>query len=1096
MPNVVTTSFGEASIEALVDEIRLMQGENRLAPVEVITASTNEALAVRRRLAHHAALAAVSFTTLGRLANRQVLSSSDQKIPMLSGVALDFAVRSAMRDGSSRLSAVSRHEASVRAVRRSYLDLRSLGTDAMDSLVAKHGGHDTIALAGSIRAKTAGLLDQVDVLERAATLPAPAGLAGVIWFLPTGASPAERRYLEALFQSLPTTALIGLSGDREVDEALTQTLSSWIPGIHAIADEEDFTFHAAEVISAATQSVEVAAVVRRVSGLVHAGLRFDQIAITYPDRGPYARLLEEALVEAKIPHFGLANRSLAMVPAGRVLIGLLDAAQDNWSRAEVMDWMTSCTLKDQNGELPRAQMDKISRAAMVTGSADQWSRNLEAFAQDQDLRSQDYERGAASRVAAERNAAHARRLKVFIANLSERFPGDDEEIRSWQDWLQALSSALKDFLDLSEEREEDALAREEVEVAIDQLRDAARFGADISFTELCSTLRSALSVSAPSSSRFGLGVALGSPRRLSGLSPDHLFVIGMTDSNFPARVGEDSVLPDRLRRDLDEHLALDLGSTLASRRELLRLICAMKPSTSSLTFSMPRGDQRSAAEQRPSRWLLEALVPIAQELDSSLVYGDQMFARELTKLKAGSTRDGRRFTMLASSLGGFAEQLGEPVGSEDWVVRALATRAREGKGERLALAAELLGEEAATELRAADAVIHGRLPGKLGPYLGVVSEDFGGKIVAAQTANPVSPTSLEEYAKCPRKYFFNHVLGISQDDRPEEQDAIPAYLKGSFIHDVLQQVVSAAMEKAGTNTVTVSTDELLETLKARADDFKERLGAVSDYEWEGLLENLSEELPRVLAIDGLTGPEPSLRPIEVEWGFGNDQLKRFPYPLGDGQDLYFQGRADRIDERLDAQGNRVGLVASDYKSGAQKNLLKARKGLQTDPTARGQRLQLLGYAEATFELIAGGKSSEALTSRYLIVSPEQSDVDNEKRVVEIAITDDSRERFRDVLKILTGGIRAGLFPMVPGDLEKLGQNQQNLNCDYCAFNSICPRSRRSVALRVANTYLREPKGGDLGLSDEQSKTLGQLVGLFTTDFHLPITPGEGAEDDD
>ncbi|MEI6454072.1 MAG: hypothetical protein WCO31_05720, partial [Actinomycetes bacterium] len=196
MLKVVTTSFGEASIEALVDQIRLMQGENRLAPVEVITASTNEALAVRRRLAHHAALAAVSFTTLSRLANRQVLSSSDQKIPMLSGVALDFAVRSAMRDGSSRLSAVSRHEASVRAVRRSYLDLRSLGTDAMDSLVAKHGGHDTIALAGSIRGKTAGLLDEVDVLERAATLPAPVDLAGVIWFLPTGASPAERRYLE------------------------------------------------------------------------------------------------------------------------------------------------------------------------------------------------------------------------------------------------------------------------------------------------------------------------------------------------------------------------------------------------------------------------------------------------------------------------------------------------------------------------------------------------------------------------------------------------------------------------------------------------------------------------------------------------------------------------------------------------------------------------------------------------------------------------------------------------------------------------------------------------------------------------------------
>ena len=86
MLKVVTTSFGEASIEALVDQIRLMQGENRLAPVEVITASTNEALAVRRRLAHHAALAAVSFTTLSRLANRQVLSSVIKRFPCSLGL--------------------------------------------------------------------------------------------------------------------------------------------------------------------------------------------------------------------------------------------------------------------------------------------------------------------------------------------------------------------------------------------------------------------------------------------------------------------------------------------------------------------------------------------------------------------------------------------------------------------------------------------------------------------------------------------------------------------------------------------------------------------------------------------------------------------------------------------------------------------------------------------------------------------------------------------------------------------------------------------------------------------------------------------------
>ena len=72
----------------------------------------------------------------------------------------------------------------------------------------------------------------------------------------------------------------------------------------------------------------------------------------------------------------------------------------------------------------------------------------------------------------------------------------------------------------------------------------------------------------------------------------------------------------------------------------------------------------------------------------------------------------------------------------------------------------------------------------------------GSRLAERLENTPLSPTSLEQWAGCPFRYFLGHVLRISALDDPEEIYAITPLERGSLVHGVLEEFIGKAKEES------------------------------------------------------------------------------------------------------------------------------------------------------------------------------------------------------------------------------------------------------------------------------------------------------------
>ena len=61
------------------------------------------------------------------------------------------------------------------------------------------------------------------------------------------------------------------------------------------------------------------------------------------------------------------------------------------------------------------------------------------------------------------------------------------------------------------------------------------------------------------------------------------------------------------------------------------------------------------------------------------------------------------------------------------------------------------------------------------------------------TAKSVSPSALSAFVECPRKFFYRTVVGIGSSDEPSVETDAPANTWGSFVHSVLELVLTEAI---------------------------------------------------------------------------------------------------------------------------------------------------------------------------------------------------------------------------------------------------------------------------------------------------------------
>ena len=362
-PALVRVPYGAAATQALADVVRDLQGEDRLAPVDVVVPSAVAGMTVRRQLADPG-LANVRFSSLPQLAERLALRSLalTNRRP-LTATARAHAVRAAVAAGTGPLAKAARHPQTETLLGDLFGELDE--AEAATALRKIAGtSAELVSLYYAYRTEVGAALDSA-AMVRAAAEAVRAGIApvtSVVLHAPRRLSSAELDLLEALAELQRLRVVLCDPADPALVSALHQVVNA-SPAAAVPPEPGDREF-----VVAPDPEEEVRLAARAVADALHdKTLRPERIGIGYRSPVPYTRLISEQLRVAGIPHHVPTGRRLPETVTGRLLLGLLDLHRSDFARADVISWMSDGPVRTADGKpVPVARWDHLSRDAGVS----------------------------------------------------------------------------------------------------------------------------------------------------------------------------------------------------------------------------------------------------------------------------------------------------------------------------------------------------------------------------------------------------------------------------------------------------------------------------------------------------------------------------------------------------------------------------------------------------------------------------------------------------------------------------------------------------------------------------------------------------------
>jgi hypothetical protein len=1043
-----TVPFGREASQALRAEIAAAQRDDPLAPVTVVVGWGRIGLATRRLLASgdlgpsgpdgRLGVVNVRFITTVTGLAEQIASAeiaASNKAHATQAVVRAVVHSTLSASSQSMFGGVKDHPATTRALADAYRDLTGASPASLGRLAGSSPrAAAVVELVQDIRSNLGEawfddgqLVDiAVEVLARTGAGPGvmartgagPGAVAGAIMeqtgpiviYLPLQISLHEERLIKALSVHVPVTVLVGMTGDETADESARELLSR-LPGatspipLGALAE-------GTRVVSAPTADVEVRMVIRDVMQRRRQGTRFERMAITYGGAGLYDRLVRETLASAGIPFNGVSSRTLATTVAGRTVLGAFELEERGWRRDEVMAWVASGPVLHHGHPVDATAWDLLSREAGVTAGLENWRHHLEALIAEREERVAELDGPAgidappSRRPRLRNDQQRARNLLEFVEGLADRLRETPGTWREWSTWLTSFTDTY-----LGRPTERDPWPTEEEE-ALSAIRDAADGLAvldQLAGAPDRAAFRQAVVVEletlAPQTSRFGAGVFVGPVGRLTGLDFDAIFVLGMIDGSFPARASDDPLLPDAERSAAGPDIPLRGRRAHDERRDYLAALAGAPVRV----LSYARGDQRRGREQRPARWLLDTLAALEDG-------GRRLFSRDVEHL---TPFDGYE---VIPSFTASVRTAGEPMSLADRDLRELLAWGDAGNRINAHYLAELepvLGT--GLQVRRArrierftrfDGHIRGDVPSPADPG-----------------ADALSPTSLETYAECPRRYLMERVLRIEVQDRPESILSIEPSTKGTLVHAIVEEFITGQLRLPRGERIAPTTPWSSEDHE-RLDAIAEQM--FTEYEDQGLTgrpllwgldrATIVRELHQFLVEDDAYRAEGGLVPERVELRFGPGHGEPVGLELTGGRTVTFKGFADRVDVASDGSASVI-----DYKTGGKWGFDE--HGI--DPLARGTKLQLPVYGLAARSRLGDVPVRVA----YWFIS-ERGNFDQ----IAYDLDASAVEQFVDVVTVLVDGVEGGLFPARPGD--------KNKNCKFCHFQAMCPGDREASWSKV------------------------------------------------
>jgi ATP-dependent helicase/nuclease subunit B len=1018
------TPHGDDALVALAAAVRAARAGGPLSPVTVVTPSPSVAVATRRALARHAGgTVGVGFHALGAVAE-QLAAPQLAKAGL--GVGIDrelavTAVRVSLAERPGRFGPIADHRVTWERIAAAVVEIDQLDEEGLAAVrAAGPVPAELVRVHRSVRERLGPL--GADAVVRLATDVARSGgprvdaLGTVVVHLPDVLSAAEVVLLEALSTRRAVLVLLGATGDPLLDGAVADHLAPLgVVSPPPAASPADVT----EVVSANDIDDEVRSAVRRLLTLADDGVPLSRMALVHPSGPPYARVVADVLHSAGIPFSGPSTRRLAQTVPGRVLLGLLEVDRSRFGRQEVIDlWATGVVVDDEGRPVPTASFDERTRRLGIIRDAVTWSSALDGDDERLSARLGGDGPGAATadREQLERRLELNDRLRVAVGTL-EQLCGAMP--RAWGDVAEWAGRALDRLCGPPAGRpgwpEVELDADAAIRIALARLASLHDIEPAPSAHVIADTIRTVLDASAPRSGRTGAGLLVTTVDAPPLVPLDAVAVVGLVEGHLPRIGGEDALLGDELRRSLGLPAADD-----QARRQRRAFLASIASASGARIVTHARNDQRSGRALVPSRWLVDVVERCSGQRPDT------------EALMAG--RDVAGVTLVPSHGAGLlavADGHTAPLHAEEL---ALASLVRAGAIDRHPAAADPVLAAGADLLRQRRSGAFTRFDGNL---------DGDGIDVTA--LGVLSPTSIETYARCPRRWFFSHALRLRSLDRPEEIERIDARERGTLAHAVLEQFFAEAI--AG-GTAPAPGQRWSTEARARLTEIADEACAAAEARgitghprrWDHDRAEIHRVLQRTLDGDELHRAAYGVEPVAVELTFGRDGAPPLVVDLGDGRSILLAGQADRVDVGDAVDGRRV--VVWDYKY-ANPDEFKGIDAPDGDPLAGGTKIQLVAYAmaaAASAELDLEDDDLE-VHARYWFLRPPTTNRTHGYRV-----DDELRHRFKRVLGVLADGIGSGRFPARPGEYQYHRGNFGH--CAYCDFDSICPRDRDEEWERV------------------------------------------------
>ncbi|HKA63313.1 MAG TPA: PD-(D/E)XK nuclease family protein, partial [Methylomirabilota bacterium] len=293
----------------------------------------------------------------------------------------------------------------------------------------------------------------------------------------------------------------------------------------------------------------------------------------------------------------------------------------------------------------------------------------------------------------------------------------------------------------------------------------------------------------------------------------------------------------------------------------------------------------------------------------------------------------------------------------------------------------------------------------------------------------VSPTSLEELAKCPFRYFLQRGLGLDpiDDAEPNPDVWLDPMTRGSILHDLFATIMRDIRDRKETPSPALHGARLRELGEQALAAHRKLVPPPSDGVYERETRELQADLALFLEFEA---KDVRRRALGFEVAFGGDPegeplARREPVTidLGNGLRFRLRGRIDRIDRLADGSYEIV-----DYKTGSA--FLPG--GLEAT-FAGGRQLQHALYALAAVELLRETDAGARAVGSYYFPTGRGG----QERQVRLA---SSREQVAAVLRDLFDVLAVGAFVHTPTADD---------DCRFCEFGRACgPQAAKRAERKI------------------------------------------------